>query len=304
MLSEKGDYDKPNSDLVGKIDSVIKRIVNYGQAVNKDDFRLYVTGYGQFFNDQDAACNDVTFARTANPKNDGKKHVMMTTKLRGEANAMSRLLNKLIQEAVDKNKDDNVKYIDIDSMLDGHRFCEPGIKEPDQKIPNAYFWHYPYTKDDSPSDKAIDYLNKVAEDSVSSLARDAKTTRWGDYLNDFWSKVDEKELLKSLGASDEADTAVYKFWSDTIGWRARIFHPQLKFHREIYQKIIKQYLDDTKDADAAGKSTGDLDTSAITCDTNALGGVPFNILLSENNNAPPYHAFCKDFDASTDLTRA
>lgn len=50
---EGGDKDTPNADLVKKIDSVIKKAVAWGQAANGNNFRLYVTGYGQFFNDKD-----------------------------------------------------------------------------------------------------------------------------------------------------------------------------------------------------------------------------------------------------------
>lgn len=133
LLGQDGDHDTPSDVLVSKIDAAIKKIVEYGQGATGDNFRLYVTGYGQFFNDKDPGCNTVTFARTANPNPDGKEHPLMTTELRQDFNSMTDTLNLAIQKAISQNSESNVKYIDINSLVvDGHRFCEPGVKEPDQ----------------------------------------------------------------------------------------------------------------------------------------------------------------------------
>lgn len=255
LICQDGDHNTPNSDLVNKIDSLIKKTVQFGQGASGDNFRLYVTGYGQFFNDQDHGCDTVTFARLANPHNDGKPHVMMTTDLRADFNAMSRLLNSAIQQAVRQNSGSNVKYIDIDGMLTGHRFCEQGITEPDQNNPNLWFWHYPYNQNDDASNPAINYMNSVAQANVNSLGWDPNTTLWVDYLNAFWSKIDEQELLQSVNASSENATAAYDFWADTIGYRARIFHPQLNYHEAIYKAIVEQYKDDTGAPDVANVTT-------------------------------------------------
>ena len=116
LLSQDGDHDVPNALLVSKLDGLIKTITAFGRGASGDSFRLYVTGYGEFFNDTDPGCDNVTFARTANPEDDGEQHVRITTALRQDFNAMSRTLNLAIQQAVELNSDANVKYIDIDRV--------------------------------------------------------------------------------------------------------------------------------------------------------------------------------------------
>lgn len=242
LIAQDDSRSTPKDDLVAKIDAVIKKIVTVGKK-NNDFFKLYVTGYGQFFNDKDPYCDTVTFARSANPHNDNKKHVLMTRELRRDFNAMSRMLNAAIKKAVDQNIRSNaVRFIDIDASLGGKRFCEPGVKEPDQDNPNAAFFHYPYDVEEK--DPGIAYLNQVAKRSASSLLWDPKQTLWRDYMNEFWSKVDEGELNKAIGGGNVS--AQYNFWSDTIGYRARIFHPRMPLASSIYEAIVKQYL---KDAD-------------------------------------------------------
>jgi hypothetical protein len=247
LICQNGDHDTPSADLVAAVDSVIKKIVQYGQAASGDSFLLYVTGYGQFFNDQDSGCNTVTFARTANPNPDGQQHPMMTTDLRQDFNKMTLTLNAAIQQAVSQNSGSNVKYIDIDSVLGtGHRFCEPGITEPDQNNPNLWFWHYPYNENDDSTNLIIQYLNGVAQDNVNTLAWNPNSTLWTDYVDDFWSKVDWDQLNQTAGGDNV--TAQYDLWPDTIGYRAKVFHPQQAYHQAIYEAIVHQYLADTSPA--------------------------------------------------------
>ncbi|KAF2825179.1 hypothetical protein CC86DRAFT_419014 [Ophiobolus disseminans] len=184
LIAQDDSRKTPKNDLVAKIDAVIKKIVTVGKK-NIGSFKLYVTGYGQFFNAEDPYCDTVTFARSANP---------------------------------------------------GRRFCEPGVKEPDQDNPNAGFLHYPYDVDET--NPGIAYLNQVAKRSASSLSWDPKQTLWRDYMNDFWSKVDEGELKKAIGGNVSAK---YNFWFDTIGYRARIFHPSKLLASSYYEAIVNQY---------------------------------------------------------------
>ncbi|KAI9826472.1 MAG: hypothetical protein M1819_007365 [Sarea resinae] len=258
LICQDGDKDTPSNDLVSKIDSVIKKIVQYGQGASGNSFRLYVTGYGHFFRDQDPGCNTVTFARTANPNPDGKQHNVMTTDLRQDFNLMSLTLNAATRQAVSQNSGSNVKYIDIDGLLGtGHRFCEPGIKEPDENNPNLRFWHYPYNQNDDSTNPTIKYLNSVEQANVNTLTWDQNSTLWTDYLEDFWSKVDMNQLNQTAGdnVTDQLD-----LWSDVIGYRARVFHPQMAYHQAIYKAIVQQYISDA----GAGSKTATTSSAAPT----------------------------------------
>lgn len=232
-------------DLVANLDALIKLTVTRGTI--GDSFLLYVTGFPEFFNDVDLGCNSVTFARTANPVPDGKDHGMMTTDRRGTFNQMSVALNAAIQHAVFLNEDTGVKFIDIqaNNILDGHRFCEPGIVEPDQNNPNLWLWHYPYKQNDdsnAPANLQI-LLNATAQITqgltIAQLGVEFPTAAAFD--DAMWNAVDSSEVA----TANSGDPTAAGFWDGFIGWRAKLFHPQVPYHAVIKNMIINQYLADT-----------------------------------------------------------
>ncbi|KAJ8064937.1 hypothetical protein OCU04_007241 [Sclerotinia nivalis] len=86
------------------------------------------------------------------------------------------------------------------------------------------------------------YLNSVQQANIDTINWDQNTTLWTDYLNDFWSKVDESQLNQTFGGNA---TAQANIWPDFIGYRARVFHPQMVYHEAIYKEIIQQYISNT-----------------------------------------------------------
>lgn len=73
--------------LAEKISHTIKKVVDKGRkGPIGDKFKLYVTGFPQFFSLETDECDKVTFGRTANPKPDGQKHIELTGKVRKEYN--------------------------------------------------------------------------------------------------------------------------------------------------------------------------------------------------------------------------
>lgn len=164
---------------------------------------------------------------------------------------MSRTLNLAIQQAVEMSAESNVKYIDIDSMLWGHRFCEPGIQEPDQNNPNLWFYHYPYNQDDEEEkNPAISHLNAVMNKKASSVEFDPAKTLWSDHIKAVWSTLDEEDVGNAAALYVQKypsgnTSEKYDVWGDSLGWRGRVFHPQSIYHKSIYEAIINQYKSDT-----------------------------------------------------------
>ncbi|KAL9123848.1 MAG: hypothetical protein Q9217_006763 [Psora testacea] len=238
-----------SDSLVQDISRVIGKIVDKARkGPGGDKFKLYVTGYGQFFNDKTPACDEVTFARTANPKDDGKKHTMMTTELRKDFNAMSRGLNDAIEKAVAEHTDKGVKFIDIDKALDGHRFCEEGVNEPDQKNPELWIWHYPYKEKDDGADengkdfsKVISAANDKVFRGLSPAELNTKYPKSKDVDNAFYDAVDWSEVDRI------SDGDINAWWGYVVGNRAKLFHPQEKWHNWIEFAILDQYKKDTGD---------------------------------------------------------
>ena len=222
-----------------------------------------MTGYGQFFNSDTTLCNDVTFARTANPNPDGKDHIKMTQELRKEFNQMSLGLNSAIQMAVAQHASDGVKYIDIDGALSGHRFCEDGINEPDQDNQNLWLWHYPYNK---PSDNnaegnggsdyqsVIDGANSQVFGDLSTADLSQKYDK-GNAVNDAWFNA--IDLNQIQGGADAAG-----FWDGEVGFRAKLFHPQVSWHQWIQNAIIDQWKND-RDIDSTQAPTPQLTCNGV-----------------------------------------
>ena len=217
-----------------------------------------MTGYGQFFNSDTTLCNDVTFARTANPNPDGKDHIKMTQELRKEFNQMSLALNSAIQMAVAQHASDGVKYIDIDGPLTGHRFCEDGVKEPDQGNKNLWLWHYPYDKPSgnggSDYQSVIDAANSQVFGGLSTAELSQKYDS-GGAVNDAW--FDAIDLSQIQGGVDAAG-----FWDGVVGYRAKLFHPQVAWHQWIQNAIIDQWKND-RDIDSNPAPTPKLTCTGV-----------------------------------------
>ncbi|KAL2041511.1 hypothetical protein N7G274_005893 [Stereocaulon virgatum] len=226
------------SDLIGKIVATVRA----GQAGNK--FRLYATGYGQFFNNETILCNDITSARTANPNPDNKPHNNITTQLRTEFNEMSLRLNAAIKEAVALHTQDGVKYININTILAGHRFCEEGIKESDQHNPNLWLFHYPYNENNISviGTTGSDYTSVLQAanakvfggQSISQLSQQYSSARQVD--DAFYSAIDWSQV-QQLGGGVKATG----FWDGVVGPPTKSFHPQVPWHTWIQKFMVDQW---------------------------------------------------------------
>lgn len=105
----------------------------------KPSGRLLVTGYATFFNEDTTACDGVTFSIT-NPEQ------LLTRRFRREVNELVRMLNQVIGAAVEAS---GAEYVDIDSIFQGHRFCEDGVHEPDDSRSDTWFFNLKYDQVDA-----------------------------------------------------------------------------------------------------------------------------------------------------------
>ncbi|KAL9069439.1 MAG: hypothetical protein Q9157_006154 [Trypethelium eluteriae] len=230
--------------LVDDIDHAIQQVVAKGRkGPIGNSFQLFVTGYPTYFNQDDPGCNTVTFARSANPKPDGKQHTMLTTDLRKELNDMTVVLNNAVRQAVTRNANDGVRFIDIERNIDGsdalagHRFCEPGIQEPDEQNQNLWLWHYPYAEaNDKTGAHNSDWQMSVLQDAWNSLSIDGDmNTQYpndADLRNAVYGNIDRSKLKKD----SKGDPKESAFWA-WVGVRARLFHPQLAYQDFIHKRI-------------------------------------------------------------------
>ncbi|KAL8772549.1 MAG: hypothetical protein Q9209_002210 [Squamulea sp. 1 TL-2023] len=123
--------------LFNSLDLIIKQILIRGITAAGEGFRLFVTGYAQFFNEKTDQCDHATFSYWDR----GDKARMLTKDLRRKLNKLARDLNSQIKAAVDNNKQWGVTFVDYDAQFEGHRYCEDGVTEPDNNNPDIWFFH-------------------------------------------------------------------------------------------------------------------------------------------------------------------
>ncbi|KGO69674.1 Glycoside hydrolase, family 71 [Penicillium italicum] len=124
-----------------KLTSIYLRIIGWAQQ--NPDFNLYIAGYPRFFNADTTQCNDVSFRYWGWDKTD-RSDVWLTNSLRTEMNDLVTSLNTVIEAAVlDANNlvGKNVThFVDVDPSFEGHRWCEPGVIEPDPSHMSTAFF--------------------------------------------------------------------------------------------------------------------------------------------------------------------
>lgn len=110
-----------DSDLA----AILKQVTNEG-------FKLYLTGYAQFFNPTTTQCNNVSFNFwEEKPENQAN----LTTDLRNSMNGLTDSMNDQLSKAVDRaNAGDQRKpvvFVNYNDAFGGHRYCDVGLTEPD-----------------------------------------------------------------------------------------------------------------------------------------------------------------------------
>ena len=110
-----------HTDLFYFLESTYNAVLN---AVASKDFRLYVTGYAQLFNENTTQCNEFSFNYWSWPS---EQHYL-SQELRSRTNELVRKLNMEIQRAIDQVNQNRgtskVVYVDYDSEFNSRRFCE------------------------------------------------------------------------------------------------------------------------------------------------------------------------------------
>jgi hypothetical protein len=110
------------SDLQANLTLAMTQILDQMEATN---FRLYVTGYAQFFNEDTYLCE----SKRMLPIDIHNKIPLLTSELRFRANRAVVELNNAINRAINTvngQRQDNRKatFVDIDPLYEGNRFCE------------------------------------------------------------------------------------------------------------------------------------------------------------------------------------
>ncbi|KAL8685964.1 MAG: hypothetical protein Q9218_007437 [Villophora microphyllina] len=203
--------------------NVIIATLRKGVARSGPNFKVYVTGYAQFFNERALQCNDVSFKPRLSPF----AKQFLTVDKRQTLNKIARDLNSVLRTAVIRasiGAPGRVIFIDYDRQFEGHRFCDRHEPNPDD--PDTWF----YTLGSS-SDAAMVFLDSIPR--IGNLMNGRS--------NDTISDREFFRLVSDAAGNDETKrlygVATY-----------RIFHPKPIGHRVIEQVLRSRMLADSSAA--------------------------------------------------------
>lgn len=120
--------------LYNSLDYVIKNALIRGITAAGPGFKLFVTGYAQFFNGTSTQCDKTCFSYWDPGCENSMK---LDQSLRQQLNTLALNLNQKIQDVVQNNAQWDVEYVSYDDQFEGHRFCEGANTEPDDNNPNS-----------------------------------------------------------------------------------------------------------------------------------------------------------------------
>jgi hypothetical protein len=199
--------------------TAIKSVLD-SQAISKSpDFRLYVLGYAAFFavagEGEGDWCDEIEF---------GLGGVKLESWKRERMNALIRRVNGLIKKVVGEFEKERARYVDLDALFEGHRFCESKHgKEEQWWSEDIWFWNL----NDPSKDPDYESWNKDGEER----------------LVDERQKVEaRKEELRIRG--EQSQVHIQEVETDDL-WTARIFHPKLRAHTAIKNALIGAFRADS-----------------------------------------------------------
>ncbi|CAF9919227.1 MAG: hypothetical protein HETSPECPRED_003979 [Heterodermia speciosa] len=210
------------NDLPAKLDSTILAILN---QADKPGFRLYMTGYAGFWNNETTQCNDVSFNFWETKPSD---RANLTQELRTTMNTMLSTLNNQISAAVARANDHDLRspvvFVDYSPSFAGHRYCDEGIPEPDPTGSNPQRWfqenwlfkpHAPYV---------------FSGDAIATMYQS-----WAQTALD----TDPSLQIAGLSGNGTVDVSGSTEW--IFDGLARAFHPTVDGHDGIRLEVLSAY---------------------------------------------------------------
>ena len=224
-------------------DALVKTALYKGYLSAGPGFKLFVTGYPQFFNEETTQCNNATFSYWPIPHPS-----YLTQDLRKQLNNLAKELNDRIKAVVAQIP--GVEYVPIDDRFKGHRYCEEGVTEPDPNNPKVWFFHL-YTMGNG-RNEALDRLLMAKLDASGNADKFAAGLKDpAHYPPGTRPRNDSQAYDMLLSVADNQDIHIR---SGVAGW-VRGFHPTRAGIDAIVDEIFKKFPNWPK-PDPPGNSQG------------------------------------------------
>jgi len=258
-------------------------------------FQLYVTGYIQFWNEDDHQCDTVSWASKYSAP------VFLTTALRRDMNSLVDKLNDVLRsvvQALSGNGLGGIYYVDgFQAKFDGHRFCEPENDPGYHKNPigtRTWFIHYnsPYENPSSvtgfSSGSFFDQVNSIlipekggksTEDQITAV--NGNLSMLNPAYNDYDSMT---TALTKLGQDD------VKYQVIPITW-IRMMHPKGAGYTPMSDAVIDNVIRYSAAGGGSGVGGGTPPTAPNGIKCTGTGNTKFMARDDMNNQIG---RFCAD----------
>jgi hypothetical protein len=196
------------------------------------------TGYPTFFNEETIECNDYSFGYWKFYK------PLLTVELRTRINDKVREMNAQIRDAVTRADakwgPGRVEFVDTNPAFESHRFCEPGVHEPDLHNPNTWFFlidsqdspTVPSLPPPPPQDPPPDDFNPAECEEI--LGRESST------LGEEWAKQILCAIIKGLSEGLELEPWVNETLASGPQLKEttqQIFHPKSRGNQAVKDAV-------------------------------------------------------------------
>ncbi|CAK7220177.1 hypothetical protein SEUCBS140593_004144 [Sporothrix eucalyptigena] len=157
-LVAEDDHSASPTSFSARLTVILLQLLERVRWEKRPQFRIIVTGYARFFNADTDLCDSCSMSvwwhygnATGIPSN-ATDTTYLTKGLRRRMNNLVAGANRKLAAIVEQvnrrfsgsghesHKAPHILFVDYDAAFDGHRFCEPGVVEPDYKRDETWFF--------------------------------------------------------------------------------------------------------------------------------------------------------------------
>lgn len=234
------DEQMASTQFEDRLRLVIMEVLDRVRWEKRPWFTITVTGYARFFNAATPECDDYSFGMWwRGPK--------LKRELRQRMNDMVLDVNSKIRRSVDAINaafaEPRVLFVDYDDAFEGHRFCEPGVVEPDYARNDTWFFlvggldNSP--EEQKPVQEALLPLGSPLVDPERCMEAAQRSGDWGELALCMMAMAADKEPL--LRKADGEVVAENSMWYVPT-YYGKTFHP-VSFLRIFSNLLILTYTD-------------------------------------------------------------
>ncbi|KAL6808607.1 SGNH hydrolase [Trichoderma camerunense] len=233
------DKQMASSDFEHRLRLVIMEILDHVRWEKRPWFTITVTGYARFFNADTEECDDYSLGMWwRGPK--------LKRELRQRMNDMVVDVNNKIRRSVDAINaafaEPRVLFVDYDDAFEGHRFCEPGVIEPDYARNETWFFLVGgLDNTETPvlgASDALLPLDSPLVDPVNCLGPAQKSGDWGEMALCMMATAASKDV--ELRKADGRVVAENSMWYVPT-YYGKTFHPRSLGHMAMRDRIYKAW---------------------------------------------------------------